>query len=60
MITGCALGKKNKKISLICFYVLKVFYKKFQFYYFYLCFKLIFFVFSNHFNIQMLKIIFKK
>jgi len=36
------------------------FLKKFEFFYFFLYFKLIFFVFLDHFDALMLKIIFKK
>ena len=42
----------------VCFYVLKVFLKKFKYFYFSLYFKLIFFlVFSDHFDVLMSKVI---
>jgi len=42
----------------VCFYILKVFLKK---YYFFLCFKLIFFlIFLYHFDALISKLIFKK
>ena len=52
-------GKKEMSVRPLCFCVVKLFLKKFKF--FFLYFKLIFFlVFFDHFDALMLKIIFKK
>jgi hypothetical protein len=70
LIKGFCNKKKNSTYSKdtcdilqgpVYFCVSKMFLKKFIFFYFFLCFKLIFFlVFSNHFDVIILKIIFLK
>jgi hypothetical protein len=57
-LTHCQLRTcMSCSIEYICFYILKIFFKKINFF---ICFKLIFLMFLDHFDVLISKIIFKK